>query len=279
MGYWGWRPLVLVLFISVWVTGCTDTVGNAPQSTALPVPSPTLWVRARSSPIPEPTPGLAIRVASPAHAAPASPAQGHRVVAPPPSCYETPQQAILCIGEITNASPHPLVQVRLQVQLLDAQGAVLGSVDTLVEQRLILSGERAPYSALFPMVEGDSLLADFAGVYTLVRRADEATTTGTPVLSTLTVDSLETGVEAGVYVMRGAVVNPFPEPVEALRVVGTAYDGAGRVTGYRVLLVDALAGGARLPVHLEIVPQSPPGAGDLVRLTLHVDALRTQPQP
>lgn len=41
MGYWGWRPLALAIFVCVWVAGC-NLVGDASPTIALPSPYPVV---------------------------------------------------------------------------------------------------------------------------------------------------------------------------------------------------------------------------------------------
>jgi LysM repeat protein len=41
MGYWGWRPLAIAIFVCVWVAGC-NLVGDASPTIALPSPYPVV---------------------------------------------------------------------------------------------------------------------------------------------------------------------------------------------------------------------------------------------
>ncbi|MFO7322656.1 MAG: FxLYD domain-containing protein [Chloroflexota bacterium] len=45
MGFWGWRPLVIAVFISVWVTGCNIVSDSAPRLSPTPSPQVTLTAR------------------------------------------------------------------------------------------------------------------------------------------------------------------------------------------------------------------------------------------
>lgn len=56
MGYWGWRPLIIVLFISVWITGCSITNRSAATIPPTEYPLVTLTVLLRASPTPTITP-------------------------------------------------------------------------------------------------------------------------------------------------------------------------------------------------------------------------------
>jgi LysM repeat protein len=56
MGYWGWRPLAICVFISVWVAACNIVSDAAPGASPTPSPHVTLTVRRIVSPIPTSTP-------------------------------------------------------------------------------------------------------------------------------------------------------------------------------------------------------------------------------
>ena len=80
MGHWGWRPLVVSTFFSVWVAGC-NLLSDSAASTQPPSPYPpvtlTVGRASRASP---PAPTLALATATPAASEPApveptSPAQ------------------------------------------------------------------------------------------------------------------------------------------------------------------------------------------------------------
>lgn len=280
MGSWGWRALAVMLCVSVWLTGCADDPSRAAPATLPHLTQPTLVVRQRMTLPPSPTPGLAILPHVSPAITPASPLDDAAALVnqalTPPSCYETPHDGILCIGYIENTFSNPLSEVMLQIQLYDADGLMLRDVEMLVEQQLILPGESAPYSALF-INEGDQrLLNHFAGVVTTVDHVDIADPPDP--FQVLVVESLRGEMSDGLYIVQGDVVNPYPETAEAVRVVGTAYDHAGRVTGYRVLTLDSMAAGERMTVRLEIFPQSQPLDGDFLRLTMHVEARRASQQ-
>ncbi len=56
MGYWGWRPLLLIVCISVWVTGCNISSEYAATIPPTELPPITLTVRLREPTIPSVTP-------------------------------------------------------------------------------------------------------------------------------------------------------------------------------------------------------------------------------
>lgn len=54
MGFWGWRPLVIAVFISVWVVGCNIVSDAAPRLSPTPSPRVTLTVRRLATATPTP---------------------------------------------------------------------------------------------------------------------------------------------------------------------------------------------------------------------------------
>jgi LysM repeat protein len=49
VGYWGWRPLIFALFISVWIVGCSITADTAPTISSTESPRITLTLRLPAS--------------------------------------------------------------------------------------------------------------------------------------------------------------------------------------------------------------------------------------
>lgn len=58
MSYWGWRPLIFALFISVWVAGCSLTTESAPTLSPTFTPQITLTVRFRELSTPTSAPKI-----------------------------------------------------------------------------------------------------------------------------------------------------------------------------------------------------------------------------
>jgi LysM repeat protein len=73
MGYWGLRPLIFAMFISVWVVGCSITTDAAPTMPPTQYPHVTLTLRQPASSTPQSTPmTLMVSTLSPASTAEAS---------------------------------------------------------------------------------------------------------------------------------------------------------------------------------------------------------------
>jgi hypothetical protein len=172
-----------------------------------------------------------------------------------PDCYETPDQAILCLGQIHNQSAHALQRVIVQIQLLQHDGHVLRTQDSVVEQRLIPVGGSAPYHALFP-AEAYPLAERISAVSSVLLRAEDDPLASEPrVIETLPVEGVLLMIDNLRYLIRAQVRNPGPEPVEDVRVVATLRDSAGRITGYRVLEAGSLHVGAAIDLDVLISSQ------------------------
>ncbi len=83
MGYWGWRPLMICLCISVWVAGCNIVTESAPGQVPTPSPLVTLTIRRISTPTATASPTAVTRATS----VRPSPAPGSAQSSPTPIIY------------------------------------------------------------------------------------------------------------------------------------------------------------------------------------------------
>lgn len=66
MGFWGWRPLVIAVFFSVWVVGCNIVSDASPRTSPTPSPRVTLTVRRLATATASPSPRAIVRPTRPA---------------------------------------------------------------------------------------------------------------------------------------------------------------------------------------------------------------------
>lgn len=269
MGYWGWRPLIICLFISVWVVGCNIITDASPSVSPTPSPRVTLTVRRPMTPTPTATPAFIVALVSPtavleesssgelaltANTAQMFPSPTYTLpslVLAPPTCYETPAESLICLGRLDNTLDYPLERVVVRVQLVRADGTPLASGEADIEQAVILAGASAPYRALF-----NSNLSPVSGVIASLQRADPARAVSARFV-TLTVQEDEGAWVDGRYVVSATLFNSSPYDAEKPRIIVMLEDDAGRVVGYRVVQAAArLTAGGLLPVHIELVPQA-----------------------
>lgn len=136
MGYWGWRPLLIAAFISVWITGCNLVV--QPAQTIAPDPTPTSAVTLTVGRIGPPTtdePTGATRTQTPATPTPTS--------TPEPTSTPTPQVYVVQPGDTLLD-----IALRYGIDLADLRAANAGSDLSLLQigQRLIIP-QPAPLTA------------------------------------------------------------------------------------------------------------------------------------
>ena len=300
MGYWGWRPLVVCAFISVWVVGCNIVTESAPSLSPTPSPRVTLTVRQIAPPTgtasPSPVGDVALRFgvdvnsleAANPRLDPGALQPGQTLVIPPapggtstptatppaltlapPTCYETPVDGILCLGAVDNSLDHAIEQVQLLVQIVRADGGVIADQTVDVEQALIPAGQFAPYRAVF-----DASPRDFSRARAQLQRADPAPVPDTRFVP-VSVENQSGHEENGRFVITASLHNQGIQAAQAIRLVATLRDAAGRVIGYRVMrAADSLAAGESIPMRVEIVPQI---ADAQPTYTLYVEARAEMP--
>lgn len=61
MGFWGWRPLAIAVFVCVWVTGCNIVSDASPRTSPTPSPRVTLTVRRIATATATPSPRAIVR--------------------------------------------------------------------------------------------------------------------------------------------------------------------------------------------------------------------------
>ncbi|RMG85197.1 MAG: hypothetical protein D6712_09900 [Chloroflexi bacterium] len=257
MGRWGWRRF-LAIFTLVWVTSC-DAINN-PTATIPPTEYPpvTLIVRTPS----QITPSPATLDLSPATITPLDTAESGTpsryptptplsLQAQPPTCYNTFNN-ILCLGMVSNPLASDVTRLRLQIQLLDNNGALLNQAIFSSEQRYIASGAQVPYRIRFSAEQ----LQSAAGIVVQVIRAD-AVDNAVPYIA-LEVSGDGEVTANGYYEVRATIVNPHHKPVEAVRLYGVIQDDKGRIVGYRAVpLTTPLASGEQRAVNFSISPLLP----------------------
>lgn len=249
MGYWGWRPMLVLLFLHVWVTGCATlhpipphvpptntplsphiTQDRGSPSTTLP-PTPTLILHVPSTPFPTPAwvseSVLAALAATPEELWPLQ-QQGH-------ACYDLPTNSLICMGILHNPLEDVLVNVHLRVGLIDDTGEVLQWGESFIEQRALLPGASTVYSVRFQ--EG------WQGYDTAIALLHDAS------LKPLTVEpdfiKLDAQTQAATqdhvrYQVRASLYNTTAIPATDIQLTLVLLDEHGRVNSYRILRLDVL---------------------------------------
>lgn len=288
MGYWGWRRLALV-FILVWIVGCTDIQENPPTNTPTELPPITLTVRISGRTATSTPPGLPVVTTIERASTPGgretetqpdiSPAKQTPAIRTPtplplelpePTCYETTTTGVLCLGRVDNTQPEAVERVSVQVEIYQADGTLLRTQETTVAQQVIWAGESAPYRVLFPTEKDDALPDAFGAVIAKLLRA-ERIPPGDDRFMELQLEEQQGWQVDDQYVVTGRLSNPGPENTKDVRVTVTLFDDGGRVAGYRTEEVAAVKAGESAAFQMEIISQI---TGGPLHHALHIEAKR-----
>lgn len=140
---------------------------------------------------------------------------------------ETSIGGLWTLGEVLNDSGTPLEQVRVGVELLDENDAILAEASGLVALDLIDVNERAPFAVLF-----ESAPQTFERYRVFTLSAVEAYVGS--YYRDLEVRNLESdGERYASYTVSGTIFNSGPEEAVSVQVVITAYDALNRVVAMR----------------------------------------------
>lgn len=277
MRHRGWPSLGICAMLGALIVACTTTQSITPYQPPTFPPSITLTLLTPGNTPPPTLPGLPITttltpiprsrtVVSSENAQTPQfipPFMPHELIRTPPpltlstpTCYETADAGVLCMGEIENTQPYPIEQVSIDVDITDQTGRLLETQQVFIEQNIILPGETAPYRALFPNTDRLSPLSDqFGGVFTTLIRAEQT------IMPINEADVLKIDVQRGEiveqdrYIFTGVLNNTGGHPIEDVQVVITLYDSEQRVAGYRIVEVKEIKVGEEIPLYTEITPQ------------------------
>lgn len=293
MGHWGWRPLMLGLFISAWVVGCnlvTDTIVPSASPSRFPVTLtvgrlPTAQISAaptRAAPTPQPTeessPTPQQYVVQPGDTLAGVAAQFRLSVtmlqsANPGAATLTPGQTLIIPAPLALIVPPPTCYENRSGSLL-CLGRVENPLDfpvenVAVEVRLLRADESLAISQR-ATVEQISIPAGGFAPYQTTFHTDEddfsradahllTAISGDPQrFVMLLIEDVAGEASEGRVLVRAVIYNPGEQNAELLRVFVTLLDSVGQVIGYRVVPFDAgttLDAGENLPLEIELTPQ------------------------
>jgi hypothetical protein len=310
MGYWGWRPLLLMVCISVWVTACNMSSEYAATIPPTKLPPITLTVRLREPTLPPATPftpplqtetpaatqiadaGIEAYIVRPGDTLlgialdfdidmrllhdynpgvnPRSLQVGQQILVPSgvtpsptlkavaplvvdmPNCSVTLVNSLMCLGLIHNTQAYAVGNIRIRLQLIGPQQQVVAEKYTSIHQMLLLPGEAAPFSALFP--------AEAAPVDYHVTALLESALANPPLqqqVLALVVEDAHQHFASGYFDFSATIHNPTDQSTAPVSLILTLLDANQQVIGYRYATTPTgLAPGERLPVALRVLSQT-----------------------
>ena len=267
MGYWGWRPLIRYLFISVWITSCITTQEIAPATSPTEIPSVTLISRTSGQTSTLSPPGLPIiatitpsidenndsEVISPTQPHIRNPTPTYPpLMLPQPTCYQTAHNGILCLGHVENNLSFPIQRVSVIVEIYHANGGLLRRQAVTLEQHMIPVGQSAPYRVVFASEDNYALPDSFGAVITRLIRADKAQNPASYRLPIQIEEEQGQWVDGWYHIT--ATVRALQD-ISASRAIVTLYDESGRVAGYRILELNAIPADETATIETTIIPQ------------------------
>lgn len=153
------------------------------------------------------------------------------------TCAPTPVASLICFGEFVNTTSDPITNLSARVTLLNPDNTIGDSVTVYAPLDLIPPGSAVPLAAVFAngnqrAAVGTVLTADSGAAL-----ADR--------YAMLTVSEVAGAESSGGFTLNGTVANVAAVTVKDIVVVGTVYNSAGAVIGYRkIALIEPLAADA-----------------------------------
>lgn len=161
----------------------------------------------------------------------------------PFNCAPSPVSSLICLGEFVNQLDQPVANLSVKVTLLDSNNSPVDSQIAYAPLDLVPPGAAIPLGVVF---SAGSQHQAFAAALT----ADSGAALNA-LYTTLTTSQLDGHTSNGGFVLTATLTNTAPAPVKNVVVVGTVYNAAGAVTGFRALkLSDALAVNSSTQVEL-----------------------------
>lgn len=212
MGFWGWRPLMIAVFISVWVVGCAALPDPATDTAPTPTRPITLTVGRIGPPGSSTTPAARVNSATPTSSA--IPTETHT-----PTPTATPQLYIVSEGDTLLD-----IAIRFDIPLADLRAANSASDLSLLQigQTLII-----PPAA--PELPPDTTTTDSA--------VPVLAPTPTPVPLTINPPTCY-DTRAETILCLGEIANPYEETVERVALRVQVIDAAGAILEETITALD-----------------------------------------
>lgn len=264
MGHWGWRPLVCCIFISVWIAGCSNHSDLAPTTPPTQIPPVTLMLRITQQ-SPPTQPGLPAQVTM-SQATPQVSRVGDRPALPSiaatptplpitltaPTCYETFEGGVTCLGLVNNTTSNTLTRILIQADFYDPGGRLIATQIVTTDQQRLPTGDSAPYRALFLPEDSGYPVDTFGAVNITLLRAEPSTQqANTP---GLIVDRIRNVRDGDIFTVNGTLTNTSNEAVPAVKLVVTLTDRAGHVAGFRSIRLESIPADDETPFTVSLRP-------------------------
>lgn len=165
-----------------------------------------------------------------------------------PTCFSSPNQGYLCLGQIHNESGAAVQHLEFSLSVPSATD------DDSTQNRFLLSQEIIPKQASAPY---HLFLKDITHIDALtgIIHHHQVTDDYTPRVA-IADQRGDFDTARGRYIITAILHNTSPIPVARVQIVGTVFDVDGRNVGYRVLHhKQVIPADGRETIRLEIIPQ------------------------
>jgi LysM repeat protein len=142
------------------------------------------------------------------------------------ACSPTPVASLVCLSEFTNTTDQPIINLSVRVTLLNSDNSIGDSTVAFSPLDLIPPGMSVPLGAVF---NGGSQRVAITAPIT----AEVGGSLADLYATLTTMDVTGASDEGGVFTLTGTITNTSPTALNTVVLVGTVYNSAGAVTGYR----------------------------------------------
>jgi LysM repeat protein len=164
--------------------------------------------------------------------------------------YETAVGSLWGLGEVVNEGTESLENVQVRIALLDETGNELAVGEPFTVLDVIPAKGKSPFGLLFTSPPGR-----FASFRAVIVRAEPSIEPGGRYAQVEVVES-QGGTDGLQFQVTGKVRNADRRSAAGIKVVVTAYDGEGKVIGYRQQAVggEVVAAGEEAEFSISFVP-------------------------
>ncbi len=145
----------------------------------------------------------------------------------PFNCSPSPVSSLICLGEFVNQLDKPVANLSVKVMLVDSNNAPVASEVAYAPLDLVPPGQAVPLAVVFPSGTQRQALA-------VPLTADSGAALAGH-YATLTISEVTGQPAPGGFTLAATVANPTQNTLQRVVIVGTVYNAAGAVTGFRAL--------------------------------------------
>jgi LysM repeat protein len=146
------------------------------------------------------------------------------------SCAPTPVGSLLCLGEFVNRLDQPITNLSVNVAILNPDNSIADTAIAYAPLDWIPPGASVPLGAVFASGSQRAAAAQVVSADSGAGLADRFTM--------LDVGQVSGASTSGGFALSGAVTNSTAAEIQRVILVGTVYNSASAVTGYRRIAIE-----------------------------------------